>query len=123
MACKPGSSRRARACTGFNHCALAERHLRPGVGRLGDAEQKNRDVIAAAELLVEVAARWLVVQNADQTCFFPDLLQGDLAGGGARLDAALGNDPAFAAAGGDEADLAVAHRNGPSLPNAADGCH
>jgi hypothetical protein len=63
-------------------------------------------VAGDAALVVKVAADRVGMEYADQTGFFPGLLQGNLAGRLAGLQAALGDDPALAVAAGDTTYLA-----------------
>ena len=78
---------------------------------------EDGDMKALAVLFVEIAADRLAIERADEAGFFPGFLEGGFTGGVAGIDPALGNDPAFAVARGDEAEAPVAQRQGRCLSN------
>src|SRR5262249_7755814 len=94
---------------GLRRCqpdALAEGLLGPVVADLRDVQEEDEDVASYAGLVVEVAADRVGLEQADEARLLPGFLERDFAGGLAGLEAALGDDPALAAAAADDAHLA-----------------
>src|SRR5262249_55325028 len=86
--------------------ALPPLALRPLPRRRGHLHDEDGDVADEAGLLVEVAADGFRQQDAGESGLLPRFLEGDLPGRLAGFEAALGDDPAAAAARRDEADPA-----------------
>ena len=97
----------ATATFAFGPLALDVRHLHP----------KNDHPVDLSQLPIFVCPHRPKIDLADQPRFFPCLLSSCLAKPEAVLQPPLGHQPVFAAAGGDQADSAIAHGNDRRLLN------
>ena len=82
-------------------------------------KHENDDVIGVAKLGVEITSHRFLAKHADDAGFFPGFIESSFSGSMPGIDQSLGDDPAFAVAGGDETDFVVANRNGGGLSKKA----
>jgi hypothetical protein len=101
-------------CDGLDWCQpdpFAEAGLGELIDHLRDLEKEDKDVTGDPILVVEVTTDRFPVEKPDEPRLLPGFLEGNLAGGLAWLQAALGNHPAFFAATGNQANLTETQRD------------
>ena len=116
---RPYSSTCSAGLVEVEPVAIAPVAFRPAIGDLGHLHHEHKDVVFAGVLLVEIAAHGVALEDTHQARFLPGFLQGDLARRFARLQTALGDDPALAAARRHQANLSTQHGYRGRLPNQA----